>query len=129
MEVLQGVHMEIIENPARRIPLNINVDIKKNYSRRPTQGVLKNISVSGAFLRHGENELQVGDKLTLEFKVSGRSRKVQSRVIWVNSHGCGINFLPMNNRDTQIVDDLMYFVESKREDTKSVLENIFAQVS
>lgn len=120
--------MEIENSPARRIPLYINVEFKKNYARQNSKGILKNISLSGAFLG-GCMDCQAEDKLNVSFKVSGRLRNIQARVIWANSKGCGIQFIPVNNRDLQIVDDLMYFVESKRESTKTVLDSIFQKVA
>jgi hypothetical protein len=56
-------------------------------------------------------------------------RKIHASVIWSNRFGAGIKFSPTNNRDVQIVDDLMYFVESKRENRRSVLDSIFKQVA
>lgn len=117
--------METSKSPAPRTPLNIQVAFRKNYAREESLGSLKNISLTGAFLEHTENELRVGEKLLLQFTVSGRVRKVQATVIWANGLGSGVKFLPQNNRDIQIVDDLIYFVETKRTDTKDILENIF----
>ena len=49
------------------------------------------------------------------FEVSGRMREVTSTIVWKTPNGCGIQFRPSNNRDVQIVDDLMYYVETKRQ--------------
>jgi len=115
--------------PAPRTPLNIGVDFRKSYAREESSGNLKNISISGAFLSHRESALRPGEKLNLTFQVSGRERQVMAIVIWSNSFGSGIKFMPQNNRDIQIVDDLIYFVESKRTGTRSILDEIFKKVA
>ena len=121
--------METMNNSARRTPLNIEVDFRKSYAREEASAILKNISITGAFLEHGSDVLKAGEKLSLQFTVSGRERSVQAMVIWSNSMGSGVKFLPMNNRDVQIVDDLIYFVEAKRTDTRDVLDKIFKKVA
>ena len=121
--------MEAMKTPAPRTPLNIEVEYRKSYAREETSGVLKNISLTGAFLQHQGQGLRTGEKLSLKFRVSGRERSVHAMVVWSNSMGSGVRFMPMNNRDTQIVDDLIYFVESKRTDTREILSNIFKKVA
>lgn len=114
--------------PARRIPLSLEVEFKKSYAREADQGLLKNISLTGAFLEHGQNELRTNDKLCVFLKVGGRVRKINAVIIWANELGAGIKFNPFNNRDVQIVDDLMYFVENNREDKKSLFDDILKKV-
>lgn len=121
--------MDTAKMPAPRTPLNIDVEFRKSYAREEAVAVLKNISITGAFLCHTSESLKAGEKLSLKFTVSGRERNVPAMVIWSNSVGSGIKFLPMNNRDVQIVDDLIYYVEEKRTDTRDVLNNIFKKVS
>lgn len=121
--------MQAEANPAPRTPLNIAVEFRKSYAREVSGGSLKNISLSGAFLSHRESSLRAGEKLNLTFQVSGRERQVQAVVIWSNSVGSGVKFMPQNNRDTQIVDDLIYFVESKRTGTRNILDQIFKKVA
>jgi len=113
--------------PSPRIPLKLDVEYRKSYGRNPEIGQLRNISLSGAFLEHQNEALKESDKVCITFKVGGRTRKINASIIWSNSIGSGIKFLPTNNRDVQIVDDLMYFVESKRENRRSVLDDIFKQ--
>lgn len=125
--------MEVIvdteNSPAPRTPLNIDVQFRRSYARDDSGGSLKNISISGAFLGHRDKALKAGEKVTLTFQVSGRERQVQCTVIWTNSYGSGIKFLPQNNRDVQIVDDLIYFVESKRTGTRGILDDIFKKIA
>jgi hypothetical protein len=113
---------------APRTPLNIDVDFRKSYAREETKANLKNISLSGAFLFHSGEKLAAGEKVQLTFSVSGRERDVQAIVVWTNTKGSGVKFLPLNNRDTQIIDDLIYYVESKRSGTRTVLDQIFKKV-
>lgn len=120
--------MEAEKNPAPRTPLNISVNFRKSYAREESSGSLKNISLSGAFLAQRGSSLRPGEKVNLTFTVSGRERQIQAAVIWTNSFGSGIKFIPQNNRDIQIVDDLIYFVEEKRSGTRSVLSEIFKKV-
>lgn len=116
--------------PAPRLPLEMNIEFRKSYARQTDKGVLKNISISGAFLETDQVDLLApSDKVILTFLVSGRRRKVNATIVWKNGLGCGVQFHPFNNRDVQIVDDLMYFVETKRESRKSVLDDIFKQVA
>lgn len=116
---------EVNNTPSPRIPLKLDIEYRKSYGRSGETGVLKNISLSGAFLEHSNEALKNDDKVAITFKVGGRVRKINAIIIWSNPHGSGIKFLPTNNRDVQIVDDLMYFVESKRESRRGVLDDIF----
>lgn len=116
------------QSPSPRIPLKLDVEYRRSYARNGDVGHLKNISLSGAFLEHSNGALRENDKLLITFTVSGRVRKIHACVVWTNKYGSGIKFAPANNRDVQIVDDLIYFVESKRENRRDVLDNIFKQV-
>ncbi len=121
--------METSKSPARRTQLHIEVEFRKNYAREEANGTLKNISITGAFLQHEGGGLRNGEKLALKFRVSGRERSVQAVVVWANSSGFGLKFIPMNNRDVQIIDDLIYFVEAKRTDSRGILDDIFKKVA
>ena len=118
-----------MEKPAPRLPLQLPIEFRKNYSRKSDYGDLKNISLTGAFLIHNSEEIVVNDKINIHFKVSGRERTLNASVIWLSDAGCGLQFHPDNNRDVQIVDDLMYFVKDRRVKNKTVLDSIFDQVS
>lgn len=118
---------EETQAPLPRIPLKLDVDFRRSYGRNSAVGVLKNISLSGAFLEHQLDECKPGDKVQITFKVGGRNRKVNALIIWCNELGSGIKFVPTNGRDVQIVDDLMYFVETKRKTRRSLLDDIFKQ--
>lgn len=114
--------------PAPRTQLLLPVSFKKNYSRENSKGNLRNISLTGAFLEHEESGLKPNDKVAIFFEVAGRERKIQATVVWANSAGCGVKFMPVNNRDVQIVDDLIYFVEAQRTDRRDVLDKILKKV-
>ncbi len=120
--------MEAITVPAPRTPLNLEVSFKKSYGREDQKGVLRNISISGAFLEFSGGGFEAGEKIHLQFIVSGRTRKVAASVIWKNQIGCGVKFMPANNRDVQIVDDLIYFVESSRDERRGLIDRIFKKV-
>lgn len=117
-----------MEKPAPRLPLQHTIEFRKNYSRKADFGDLKNISLTGAFLVHETDEIVVNDKINIHFKVSGRERTLNASVVWLGEDGCGLQFHPDNNRDVQIVDDLMYFVKGRRGKNKNVLDQIFDQV-
>lgn len=126
------VNMSIQSNsgtPAPRFPVELDVEFRKSYGRDPFGGTLKNISISGAFLENSHPDVEVGDKVLITLNVSGRERTLNAAIVWKNQRGCGLKFSPFNNKDLQIVDDLIYFLESKREKRKDVLENIFKKVS
>lgn len=115
--------------PAPRIPLAMQIEYRKSYGRQNTKGVLKNISLTGAFLETETLELAPTDKVVIEFVVSDRRRKMIATIVWKTSGGCGVRFQPFNKRDTQIVDDLMYFVQNNREFRRSLLDDIFKQAA
>ncbi len=117
------------ESPAKRIPLSVEVEFKKNYARQINKGVLLNISVTGAFLKIDGHSFETGEKLSLKFVVGARERDLSAKVVWVNQYGAGVQFQHSNNRDLQIIDDLMYYVEESRQDRKQVLEGIFKLVA
>ena len=106
----------------------MEVSYKKNYAREENTGCLKNISVTGAFMEKSNEEFRLEEKIYLKFKVGGRERKIAAKVVWKNSIGCGVAFMPTNNRDVQIVDDLIYFVETKRTSGKDILDSILKKV-
>ena len=115
--------------PAPRVPLNLPIEYRKNYARNSITGSLYNISLTGAFLRTSSKELMLQEKITLYFEVSGRKRKITATVVWTNDNGAGVAFQPFNNRDVQIIDDLIYFIESSRTTRRNVLDTIFKKVS
>lgn len=111
--------------PAPRIPLQMHVEYRRSYGRQAQRGTLKNISLTGAFLETTSEELGSKDKLIIELVVSERRRKVAATIVWTNQYGVGLRFQPFNKRDTQLVDDLMYFVQNRREVRRSLLDDIF----
>ena len=115
--------------PANRYPLELDISFKKQYQRDPSYGTLKNISMTGAFIENSALHIQPNDKLMLSLNLSGRERSLNAKVIWINNRGAGIKFSEFDNQDLQIVDDLIYFLESKRETRKDVLNKIFKKVA
>lgn len=118
------------QTPAERLNLRLPIRFKRSYARDYSSASLKNISLTGAFLCLPRGaDVNLDEKITITFNVSGRQRKVVANIIWMDTSGCGIRFKPFNNRDVQIIDDLMYYVESKKETKKKVLNTIFKVVS
>ena len=111
--------------PAPRIPLAMTIEYRKSYGRQNVKGTLKNISLTGAFLETETIELAPEDKVVIEFVVSERRRRMAATIVWKTNQGCGVVFQPFNKRDTQIVDDLMYFVQNRREFRRGILDDIF----
>lgn len=120
--------MEVLNTPAKRTPLLMEVEFKKNYAREESKGQLRNISVTGAFIENSRDQFRPEEKIYLKFKVGNRERKIAAKVVWTNSIGCGVAFMPTNNRDVQIVDDLIYFVETKRTSGKDIFDSILKKV-
>jgi hypothetical protein len=120
-----------MNNPtvASRVPLNVSVEFRRNYARASDYGVLKNISMSGAFIETASLRFQTREKVKLTFNVGGRVRQINAAVVWTRETGAGIKFQPYNNQDLQIVDDLIYFVESQRNTRRNVLATIFDHVN
>src|SRR5688572_7806942 len=98
--------------PSPRIPLELDVEFKKSYARDAEAAKIRNISLTGCFL-NTVVPLKPQEKINVILSVSGRVRKVSAQVIWTTSRGAGLKFLPFNNRDVQIVDDIMYFATEK----------------
>ncbi len=121
--------MEEFKTPAPRTPLHLDVSFRRSYARNDSNGVLKNISISGAFLELPNHDLRLDEKINLTFIVAQRERKISAQIVWKNTHGAGIRFLPQNSRDVQIVDDLIYFVETKRMGHRGIFDGIFKKVS
>ena len=115
--------------PSPRIPLLMQIEYRKSYGRQVTKGTLKNISLTGAFLETTDLELIPDDRVILEFVVSDRRRKMNAMIVWKNANGCGILFQPFNRRDVQIVDDLMYFVQNRRDIRRTLLDDILKRAA
>lgn len=115
--------------PAPRIPLQMQIEFRRSYGRQNVKGILKNISLTGAFLETQTLELTKEDKVVLEFVVSERRRRMSATIIWKTDRGCGVMFQPFNKRDVQIVDDLMYFVQNRRDFRKTILDDIFKRAA
>lgn len=100
--------------PAQRVQLYLEITYKTNYGRNEQKAVLKNISLTGGFLETNVTQLRVQDKIKIFFVVADREREIKSEVVWLSAEGAGVRFLPKNNQDHQIIDDLIYFVETRQ---------------
>ena len=120
--------METHLSPAPRTPLHLVVSFRRSYARQDAHGNLKNISLSGAFLEISDHDLRVDERINLTFIVAERERKITAQIVWKNSLGAGLRFIPQNNRDVQIVDDLIYYVETKRMGHREILGGILEDI-
>lgn len=120
--------MSLERQIAPRISLAMEVEFRKSYSRQQNQGTIRNISLTGAFLEKNSPPFNPGDKIQFVLHVGSRARKLNAEVVWQCDQGVGVKFHHFNNRDIQIIDDLMYFASNKRESQKDVLDNIFNKV-
>jgi hypothetical protein len=114
--------------PAQRFDIEYDLDFKCNYARDYNKAMIRNISVSGALIKT-DIPLKPAEKINIFFKVSGRERKIPAEVVWISDKGIGVKFNHFNNRDIQIVDDLIYFATEKGGSTKDLLQNILNKVS
>ena len=114
--------------PAPRVPLMMPIEFRKTYSRQVSRGGLLNLSLTGAFLELSPENIDINDQIHLHVKVSGRERVLHANIIWKNTRGAGIHFNPENNQDVQIIDDLIYFVKTRRESKRDVLNSIFVKI-
>ena len=123
------------------IPLNLDVVYKKSYARHFKNGQLKRINNSEAYLfiekdkfvfnhrkySDDKKSLNLKDKISIVLKLGERKRTLQASVISTDSYGAKVKFHFYNNRDYQIVDDLIYFIEKSKEKRRQRLDFIFDQ--
>lgn len=109
--------------PAQRFSIDFDLDFKCNYARDYNKAQIKNLSVSGALIKT-DVALKQSEKINVFVRLSGRERKIPAEVVWIGDRGVGIKFNHFNNRDIQIVDDLIYFATEKGLSTSELLESI-----
>lgn len=114
--------------PAQRHNVELSFEFKKNYARATSKAEVCNISLTGALIKT-DQPLKPSEKLNVYLTVSGRTRKVAAKVIWVGDRGVGVVFQPFNNRDLQIVDDIIYYATEKNESTKDLFGSILNKVA
>lgn len=111
-----------------RFNVDLNFEFKRNYARQISKAEVRNISLTGALIKT-ELPLRPSEKLNVYLTVSGRTRKVAARVVWVGDRGVGLQFQPFNSRDLQIVDDIIYYATEKSSSTKSLFDSILNKVA
>jgi hypothetical protein len=114
--------------PAPRYNVDLSFEFKRNYARQSAKAEVRNISLTGALIKT-DAPLKPSEKVNVYLTVSGRTRKVAARVIWVGERGVGLQFQPFNNRDLQIVDDIIYYATEKNESTKTLFDSILTKVA
>jgi hypothetical protein len=114
---------------ATRHQISLELEFKRSYGRQSEKANIKSISINGALVQV-DQPLRIGERLKVTLSVSDRVRKVPARVVYVGGEKeVGIRFEPFNNRDLQIVDDIIYFATEKSSTNRSLLENILSKVS
>jgi len=111
-----------------RFNVDLNFEFKRNYARQISKAEVRNISLTGALIKT-EIPLRPSEKLNVYLTVSGRTRKVSAKVVWVGDRGVGLQFQPFNSRDLQIVDDIIYYATEKTSSTKSLFDSILNKVA
>ena len=116
---------------------NLNVEYKKKYARHFKKGTLKDMSHSEAYLiiknegftqkNKEQDSLNIKDEISIILKLEQRERTLQASVISNDTYGVKIKFHFYNNREYQIVDDLIYFIEKSKEKRRQSLDFIFSQ--
>jgi hypothetical protein len=114
--------------PQPRHNVDLAFEFKRNYARQSAKAEVQNISLTGALIKTSVS-LKPSEKLNVYLSVSGRTRKVAARVVWVSDLGVGLEFQPFNNRDLQIVDDIIYYATEKNSSTKDLLDTILLKVA
>lgn len=114
--------------PSPRHPVELTWEFKRNYARQTDKAEVANLSLTGAFLKT-QTPLQPQEKINVYMTVQGRRRKVAAKVVWCRETGAGIKFQHFNNRDLQIVDDILYYATEKSSSSKDILESIIKKVA
>ena len=114
--------------PSPRYNVDLSFEFKKNYARQNAKAEVRNISLTGALIKT-DQPLKISEKLSVYLSVSGRTRKVTAKVVWVGDRGAGVEFQPFNNRDLQIVDDIIYYAVEKNSSTKNLFDTILGKVA
>ena len=115
-------------DPSPRFNVDLAFEFKRNYARQTNKAEVCNISLTGALIKT-ELPLKQSEKVNVFLTVSGRTRKVSAKVVWVGDRGVGLEFQPFNSRDLQIVDDIIYYATEKNSSTKSLFDSILNKVA
>jgi len=115
-------------DPSPRFNVDLAFEFKRNYARQTTKAEVCNISLTGALIKT-DVSLKPSEKVSVFLTVSGRTRKVAAKVVWVGDRGAGLQFQPFNSRDLQIVDDIIYYATEKTSSTKSLFDSILNKVA
>src|SRR5476651_708575 len=107
MDMLENQDQEN-DSPAKRFNVDLSFEFRRNYARQSNLAEVKNISASGALIRTNQ-PLKLSEKIRVYLSVSGRTRRMVAKVVWISNLGVGLEFQPFNNRDAQIIDDIIYY--------------------
>lgn len=106
-----------------RTDLHLEIVYKTIYGRTAQKAIFKNISHTGACLEMNDPDVRNRDKIKILFTVADRAREIKAEVIWQSNGSCGVRFMPKNNQDLLIIDDLIYYVKNKTIGYKSLFED------
>jgi hypothetical protein len=115
--------------PAPRTRLNVQVVFRRKYAREDESGQLKNISQTGAFLATRGGKLVKGSKVHILLDFLGHRREIVAEIVWSNSNGAGIRFLPHVGRDKLAVRDFIDYINEQKSYRNSTLSLIFKKVA
>jgi Tfp pilus assembly protein PilZ len=121
-------NQNITDEPAKRFNVELEFEFRRNYARKSDMALVKNLSVSGALVKT-DRPLKLSEKINVFLTVSGRKRRIPATVVWVGDRGVGLKFEHFNNRDLQIVDDILYYATEKSSSDKSLLDTILNKVA
>ena len=106
-----------------RTELHLEIMYKTIYGRTQKKAIFKNISHTGACLEMDDLDVRIKDHIKIQFTVADRLREIRAEVIWKTNTSCGVRFMPKNNQDVLIIDDLIYYVKNKTIGYKSLFDD------
>lgn len=114
--------------PAPRTVFNLEVQFRKSYARAISNGRLRNISLTGAYLECTEF-FHLQERFQFHFFIGGQLHFVAAETVWRSSNGYGVKFITIKKRDTRVIEDVVQIAESMRYGKQQLLSNILKSAS
>ncbi|MEN0060075.1 MAG: PilZ domain-containing protein [Bdellovibrio sp.] len=102
--------------------------MKLSYARERKTAVLKNISLTGAFVEFGQSPHEA-HKVSLLLTVAGYSRELTAKVVWMNNRGYGLQFALRNGRDVRLLEDFIECAEELQHQRLDCLSQVFKKIA